>query len=69
MHIRFWKDADQKMFIRLVRSGLKEKEAVESMELLGIKAMNKDFTNSEQRTSNDPKAKVNFPQYHYNRRW
>lgn len=67
MHVRFWNDADQRMFIRLVRSGLKEQQAVEQMEMIGIKAMNKDFTNREGLVGTEPK--VNFPPYHYNRRW
>ena len=68
MHIRFWNKEDQQMFIRLVRSGLKEQQAVEQMEMIGIKAMNKDFTNQEG-LINDKKPKVKFPEYHYNRRW
>ena len=68
MHVRFWNKDDQLLFIRLVRSGLKEHEAVEQMEIIGIKAMNKDFTNREQLVKqNTPKVK--FPEYHYNRRW
>jgi hypothetical protein len=67
MHRRYWNDEDQKIFIRLVRSGLKEKQAVEQMEIIGIKAMNKDFTNREGLVGTEPKT--NFPSYHHNRRW
>ena len=67
VHRRFWNDQDQNLFIRLVRSGLKEQEAVEQMETLGIKAMNKDFTNREGLVGKQTKTR--FPHYHHKRRW
>ncbi len=68
MHVRFWNKDDQLMFIRLVRSGLKEQQAVEQMEMIGIQAMNKDFTNREGLVKQN-EFKTNFPNYHYKRRW
>lgn len=68
VHHCFDKDEDQKLFIRLVRSGLKEAQAIEQMKMLGISPrIPNPFFDEGNRVGN--KLKVKFPHYHHKRRW
>lgn len=68
VHRYFDKDEDQKLFIQLVRSGLKEVQAVEQMQLLGIHERTPNpFFDEGNRVGNE--LKVKFPHYHHKRRW
>lgn len=73
MHTRYSKHQDQQYFIKLVRSGLKEQEAIDQMALMGIKSTINvtSITDGEWEFFNDTGSdkKNNLPFYHGKRRY